>query len=147
MSLLIGTKNTTTQTIVAGGIINLGAVYRKYCKKNCCGVKCFEFNGTSISLQHQGIYHVTAMFESTGAVGAMSIQLLENGVVIPGAYSSQSITVADTQQRNFVIDYYVLVDNVNVLNQNLTSAKSISFQTGGVDGSIINAVVNIEKVV
>ena len=32
--LLIGTKNIGTQTVLADGIINIGSVYRKYCKKN-----------------------------------------------------------------------------------------------------------------
>ena len=32
--LLLGTKNTTTQTVPAGSTIALGSAYRRYCKKN-----------------------------------------------------------------------------------------------------------------
>ena len=31
--LLLGAKNTTSQTVLTNDIVNLGAVYRKYCKK------------------------------------------------------------------------------------------------------------------
>ena len=58
MNLLIGIKNTTSQTVPALGTINLGSVYRRYCKKNQCGVKTFDATATSVSLQQQGIYHI-----------------------------------------------------------------------------------------
>ena len=31
--LLLGLKNTTSQTVLTNGVIDLGSVYRKYCKK------------------------------------------------------------------------------------------------------------------
>ena len=47
MSLLIGIKNTTSQTVPALGAINIGSVYRRYCKKNQCGFRTFEADATS----------------------------------------------------------------------------------------------------
>ena len=38
MSLLLGVRNTTTQSVPALGTIDLGSVYRRYCKKNQCGI-------------------------------------------------------------------------------------------------------------
>ena len=32
--LLLGAKNTATQAVDVDGLINLGQVYRRYCKKN-----------------------------------------------------------------------------------------------------------------
>ena len=46
MSLLIGIKNTTSQTVPALGAINIGSVYRRYCKKNQCGFRTFEADTT-----------------------------------------------------------------------------------------------------
>ena len=31
--LLIGTKNIGTQTVLPDGVVNIGSVYRKFCKK------------------------------------------------------------------------------------------------------------------
>lgn len=54
--LLLGAKNTTSQTVLTNDIVNLGAVYRKYCKKNC-ETNTFTFNSTSVSLNQKGVYH------------------------------------------------------------------------------------------
>ncbi len=96
MSLLLGTRNIADQAVAVGGIINLGNIYRKYCKKNANGVKAFDFNGTSISLQQSGIYHVTATIVVTSsAAGNVTIQLLENGVV-----GAEKIHDGMTQQQS-----------------------------------------------
>ena len=148
MILLLGTKNATTQTVATGGLINLGQTYRRYCKKNQCGVRTFDFNANSISLNHQGIYHVTATFVGSGdEAGVVTIQLLENGNVVDGAISSETITTADTELRTFVIDYFILADAECVLGNYSTLAKSISFTNTGVDATFTSVIVNVEKVV
>ena len=83
MSLLIGVKNTTSQTVDALGAINLGAVYRRYCKKNNCGFRTFETDATSVTLQQQGIYHVTVTLVGTAtAAGDVTVSLLENAIAM-----------------------------------------------------------------
>ena len=74
--LLLGVKNTTPQSVLTGGLINLGSVYRRYCRKNSCGVKTFEFDANSIALQQQGMYKisVSATFTRTAA-GTATIKL------------------------------------------------------------------------
>lgn len=146
--LLLGTKNIGTQTVLSGGIINLGAVYRKYCKKNNCGVTTFSRTSNDISLQQSGIYHVTATFVGTGeTAGDVTIQLLENGVAIDGAVSTQTITTATTEIRTFVIDYYILVDCDCVLGRNSTMAKTISFVNASedIDATFTSVIVNVTK--
>lgn len=148
MSLLVGTKNIATQSVAALEIISLGATYRRYCKKNSCGVRTFDVDSTSITLQQQGIYHITATLVGSGdAAGVVTVQLLENGVAVPGAFSSETITTADTELRTFVIDYYVLVDDVCLLGTNSTSATTISLQNTGVAATFTSVIVNIEKAV
>ena len=146
--LLIGVKNTGTQTVLADGIVNIGSVYRKYCKKNACGFPAFARTANDISLQHSGIYHLTATFvASAPAAGDVTVQLLVNGEVVDGAFATETITTATTEFRTMVIDYYVLVDKDCILNTESTVAQTISFQNTGVDATFTSVVVNVDKVV
>lgn len=148
MSLLLGIRNTTTQSVLELGTIDLGSVYRRYCKKNQCGVKTFDTTSTTISLQQQGIYHVTATLVGSGdTAGVVTVQLLENGIAVPSAFSSETITTPTTELRTFVIDAYVLVDDACLLGTNSTIAKTISLQNTGVESTFTSVVVNVEKVV
>ena len=145
---LLGTRNASTQALVTGGIVNLGEVYRKFCRKNSCGLKAFEFNGSSISLQHTGIYHITATLTFTAPVaGVVIFQLTENGVAIPSALASEIITTATTEVRTTTIDFYVLVDSGCVLGNPTTLIKNIGITNTGVGSTITNVVLNVEKVV
>jgi hypothetical protein len=148
MSLLLGVRNTTTQSVPALGTIDLGSVYRRYCKKNQCGVRTFDTTATSVSLQQQGIYHVTATLVGTGTTaGVVTIQLLENGVAIPSAFSSETITTPATELRTFVIDAYVLVDDACLLGNSTTIFKNLSLLNTGIDATFDSVVFNVEKVV
>lgn len=145
--LLIGTKNTNTQTVLADGTIDIGSVYRKYCKKNSCCVSTFSRTSTDITLQQSGIYHVTATFVGTGeSAGNLTVQLLENGVVVPGALSTETITTPTTEIHTFVIDYYIIVDCDSILGNNDVVSKTISFENAStIDATFTNVVVNITK--
>lgn len=146
--LLLGVKNVSTQEVGTNGLINLGQTYRRYCKKNSCGVRTFDFSSNSISLNQQGIYHITATLVGSGdEAGVITIQLLENGEVVDGAVSSETITTIDTELRTFVIDYYILTDADCILGSYSTIAKSISFVNTGVSATFTSVVVNVEKVV
>ena len=146
--LLIGVKNTGTQTVLTDGVVNIGSVYRRYCKKNACGVPAFSRTANDISLQHSGIYHLTATFVASAPVaGDVTVQLLVNGEEVEGAFASETITTAATEFRTLVIDYYVLVDKDCILNTESTVAQTISFQNTGDDATFTSVVVNVEKVV
>lgn len=146
--LLLGTRNSSTQTVLNGGVVNLGEVYRKYCKKNSCGIKAFDFNSTSIALQHSGIYHITASLTFTApTAGNVVFGLTENGVVLPSATASETITTATTKVASTTIDYYVIVDSECILGVPTTSIKNIGILNSGVGVTINNVVVNIDKVV
>lgn len=146
--LLIGVKNTGTQTVLADGIVNIGSVYRKYCKKNACGFPAFARTANDITLNHSGIYHLTATFvASAPAAGTVTVQLLVNGEPVDGAFASETITTATTELRTMVIDYYVLVDKDCVLNTESTIAQTISFENTGDDATFTSVIVNVDKVV
>ena len=143
--LLLGAKNTTSQTVLTNDIVNLGAVYRKYCKKNC-ETNTFTFNSTSVSLNQKGVYHLTLNANVSGsAAGNVTLQLFENGVAVPGAIATQTITTATTEVRNITIDYYFLVDSC-VLGIPTNFVKNISVVNTGVGSIISNVLLNIDKV-
>lgn len=144
--LLLGVKNTTTQAVVVDGIVNIGSSYRRYCKKNKCGVPAFARTANDISLQHSGIYHVTATFvASAPAAGVVTVQLLLNGQEVEGAFASETITTAATEFRTFVIDYYILVDDDCILGNDSTVSQTISFQNTGVAATFTSVIVNVSK--
>lgn len=146
--LLIGTTNTATQAVAAGGIINLGATYRRYCKKNSAGTPAFTNTGTALSLNHSGIYHVTGTFVAAGtAAGVVTVGLSINGVAVPYAFASETITTAGTELRTLVIDDYVLVDNACVLGTTSTTPAVLRFTNTGVAATFSQVTVNAEKVV
>ena len=143
---VLGTLNSGTQTVLADGIVNIGSVYRRYCRKNRCGIATFGRTSQDISLQHEGIYRVHSTFVVSAPVaGDVTIQLLENGVPVVGVFATETITTATTEFRTMSIDYLVLVDNDCILGQESTIAKTISFQNTGVDATITSVVVNVTK--
>lgn len=143
---LLGLKNTASQTVLANESIALGSIYRKYCKKyNCTPI--FTADQNSVRLNQQGMYHVTATLVGNGTVaGVATVQLNENGVAIPGALSSQTITTASTEQRTFVIDYFIIVTTGLELGVRSTLAKTLTLTNTGVGATFTSVVFNVEKV-
>lgn len=146
--LLIGVKNTGTQTVLADGTVNIGNVYRRFCKANRCGVPAFSVTSNGVTLNHSGIYHVTATIVGTGATaGDVTVQLAENGELIAGALSTQTITTATTEFRTFVIDYLIKVDKDCVLGYPTTDAKTLSLVnvSEDIDATFTSVVFNVVK--
>lgn len=144
--LLLGLKNVSTQSVATDGFVNLGNVYRKYCKK-CNGVSTFATNGESVSLNQTGIYHLTITAVGTGDVaGDVTLQLFVDGEEVSGAFSTETITTPTTEFRTFVIDYYILVNSSCILNQPSVLSKTISVQNTGVDATFTSVVLNVERV-
>lgn len=147
--LLLGTRNATSQVVASGGLVNFGEVYRRYCKKNGYPFGAFNFSGSSIALQHSGIYKVTVSATFTSPVaGDVTLQLFENGVAIPSALATETITTADTETRSVSFDIYVLVDKDCILGTNTISVETLSLVNTS-DGAvtITNVVVDVLKVV
>lgn len=144
---LIGTKNFTSQEVITNGIINLGSVYRKFCRR-INGIQTFAFDGNDINLQQSGMYHITATATfSASEAGDVVVSLFENGVAVPGVSATETITTPDTEFRTITLDYIALVDATCVLGVSATVAKAISLVNTGVEATFSNVVVNIEKVV
>lgn len=147
MALLLGTRNFATQEVLTNGIIQLGNVYRRYCKK-INGIRTFEFDNSDVILQQNGIYHITVTAVASGtAAGTLAMQLYENGTPVPGVFANETITTPNTELRTLTLDYFVLVDSTCVLGCNSTVAKTISLVNTGIEANYTSVVMNIEKVV
>lgn len=146
--LILGTRNNATQTTLTDGTIDLGSVYRRYCKKTCNGLPNFSTTSDAVTLNGDGIYHITAKFVVSGtAAGVATAQMFVNGQPVTGAIASETITTANTELRTMVIDEYVLVDKTCILGAYSTLPKAISFVNTGIGATYTSVVVNIDKVV
>lgn len=145
--LLLGTKNITTQAVLTNGTIDLGNVYRRYCKKDSFGIKTFDFDSDSVVLGQQGIYEVSVNATFTGnTAGDVTIQLFENGEEITGALATETITTPTTEVRSIAFSYLVLVDKACVCGTYGTIAKSLSLVNTGVGATFTNVGVVITKI-
>lgn len=144
--LLLGLRNANSQALTTNDLVNLGGVYRKYCKK-INGVKTFDTTDTTITLQQQGIYHITATIVANGqAAGVVGFSLVDNDEFLPTAYSSETITTASTEVRTFVIDTYILVDSTCVLGQPTTKIHNLQISNSGIASNVNAITINIDKV-
>ncbi len=144
---LIGIQDIASQTVLTDSVIAIGDVYRRYCRKNRCGTKVFDNTSTGVTLQWSGVYKVTATLVGTGTeAGDVTVQLFSNGLPVPGAISTQTITTPDTEFRTFVIDKFILVNNSEVLGYNNTLAQTLTLENTGVGATFTNVVLDIVKV-
>lgn len=145
---LIGLQDLASQTVLADGVIALGDVYRKFCRKNRCGTRVYDNTSTGVTLNWNGIYRVTATLVGTGTeAGDVTVQLFSNGLAVPGAISTQTITTPDTEFRTFVIEKFILVNNAEVLGCNSTLVQTLTLENTGVGATFTNVTFDVVKVV
>lgn len=145
---LIGLQDLASQTVLADGVIALGDVYRRYCRKNSCGTRVYDNTSTGVTLNWNGIYKVTATLVGTGTeAGDVTVQLFSNGLAVPGAISTETITTPDTEFRTFTIDKFILVNNAEVLGCNSTLAQTLTLENTGVGATFTNVTFDVVKVV
>lgn len=101
---LLNLVDSTNQSVLTGGIVNLGSVIHRVCG----GTFAFT-NSNTIALNQQGWYKVHVTINATGtAIGVNTFQLYQNGVAVSGALASHTITaVGDV--RNFSFETIVRV--------------------------------------
>lgn len=100
---LIYMINNGASSVLADGIIPLTTIARRRCK-------CIQNDSNSIILNAAGYYKVNATITlTTPEAGVVSVELQKNGTVIPGMVGSTTITTADTEVRQVVINGVVRV--------------------------------------
>jgi hypothetical protein len=82
----IYTANTGAQSVAIGGVISPGSTIRRY-------GQCVNLNGNGVNLTQPGYYLITATATATPtAIGSVGIAVQNNGVTIPGATSTGSVS-------------------------------------------------------
>lgn len=86
---LIQVANQSTQTVAANSNISLGAVQRRF------GCNC-RLSGNAVEVDGQGYYAIdAAVTAAPTAAGTVTVALMKNGVQIPGAIASGSVSTAN----------------------------------------------------
>ena len=128
---LIYMINNGASSVLANGIIPLTTIARRRCK-------CIQNDNNSIVLNASGYYKVNATITLTAPeAGVVSIALQKNGTVIPGMVGSTTITTADTEVRQVVINGVVRVGCCE-------GAVSITLVNTGVAITTSNVSIDVE---
>lgn len=87
---LIQTANQSSQTVADNSIISLGSVIRRY------GCNC-RLSGNAIEVVGSGYYTIDAnVTVAPTSVGTVTVALYNNGVQIPSAIASGSVSTAES---------------------------------------------------
>ena len=80
--------NTGAQAVEVGGTINLGAIIRRF----GCGL---NLNGNGITVDNVGYHDISAAVTvAATAAGPVTVSILRDGVVIPGATATGTAAAA-----------------------------------------------------
>ena len=83
---LIQTANISSQDVAVGSNISLGSVLRRF------GCNC-RLNGSAIEIEGEGYYTVDMCVTVTpAATGNVTVSVLKDGVVIPSATATNSVS-------------------------------------------------------
>lgn len=90
MACLIYTANSTAQTVLVGGTVNLGSIKRR---TGCA----LSMSGDTITMHKSGYYDVYVGITATPtATGTVTATLYQDGVPVPGATASATVAATDT---------------------------------------------------
>ena len=92
----IYTANTTSQAVGANSALPLGSIIRRF----GCAV---DLNGTGVNLSEQGYYAVDGSITYTPTdAGLLTVQLMADGVAVPGASASVTAVAETTYNLSIV---------------------------------------------
>ena len=128
---LIFKVTTTPATILAGGILPLTTIARRR-------GRLITSENDSISLNAPGYYKVTVTVTASGSeAGDIVLNVLKNGIEIPGLTASETITTATTELRTLTISGTVRVlcgEGSAVLT--LVNASTIGITTSNISVAV-----------
>lgn len=83
---LLQTANQSAQAVAVGSVLSLGQTLRRY------GCNC-RLNGNAVELVGEGYYVIdVAVTAVPTAVGDVSVAVYENGILVPSAIATASVT-------------------------------------------------------
>ncbi len=129
---LIYTAMQTPATVAVNGIIPLGTIVRRY------GCNC-DLNGNGIAINGSGYYDVDVSVEAAPtAAGTVTVQLLKDGVAVPGATASATVTAA--------ADVVTLAFPATVRLGCCSTGSVLTLLLTGAASTINNAAMRVEKI-
>ena len=133
---MISSYNTTTQAVATGDLLTFTT---DRILTGCTATR----NGQTFQLNKPGYYYVTfnAIAAATTTVGELTVELQNNGVVVPGAVSTYTTTTAgDNASYAFSTIVRVLPSCCAVDN-----TARLTLVNSGVDATYTNVNINITK--
>ena len=122
--------NSNPQTVIVGDRVNFGSIVRRYGSN-------LNMTGGEVYVTGEGYYAIDASATIVaGAAGIVTVTLLKDGSVIPGAGASATVADGDTVTLNIP---------ACVIRQKCCCESTISAVISGVIGQIINATILVEK--
>ena len=92
----IYTANTTAQAVGANSALPLGSIIRRF---GCA----LDLNGTGVNIIEQGYYNVYGSITYTPTeAGLLTVQLMADGVAVPGSTASVTAVAANTYNLGIV---------------------------------------------
>ena len=129
---LIYTAMQTPTAVAVNGIIPLGTIVRRY------GCNC-NLNGNGISINGSGYYDAdVSVTAAPTAAGTVTVQLLKDGVAIPGATASATVATAG--------DSVTLAFPASVRLGCCSTGSVLTLLLTGVASTVNNAAVRVEKI-
>lgn len=129
---LIYTAMQTPTAVAVDGVIPLGTIVRRY------GCNC-NLNGNGIAINGAGYYDVDVSVEAAPtAAGTVTVQLLKDGVAVPGATASATATAA--------ADVVMLVFPATVRLGCCSTGSVLTLLLTGAAATVNNAAVRVEKI-
>ena len=100
---LIYTANTTGAAVPIGNTVPVGSIIRRY-------GPCIDATGSAINLTEAGYYDVDMSATVTAAAaGDVVLAITQDGVPVPGAMASATITTPTTQAETLAITAVIRV--------------------------------------
>lgn len=122
---LIYTANTSGTTVPIGNTVPVGSIVRRY-------GRCIDATGSAINLGEPGYYLVDVSASvAAAATGDVTLSLAQNGVLVPGATATATISTIDTQIINLKI--------VGIVRAMCCNPSSLSIVVGGETAPTINS--------
>lgn len=122
--------NTAAQTTISGSTISFGSVVRRY-------GRCLNLSGGNVVADESGYYDINTNFTFTAsAAGNVTISLYEDGVLIPGAVQTATVTSASIYNLNVPA----------IVRKTCCCESSITAIITGVAGVINNAAIKVERI-
>lgn len=138
----INTFNSGTQAVALGGTIALGAAPQQFGKKSCdrnCSDFILRLNGNGITAAERGFYKVNvSVTAAPTAAGSVTVTMFNNGVVVPGATASGSVSTANNPTNlSFPAIIYVPCSG---------PAANLTLVLTGTASNVTNVAVTVEKI-